>query len=85
MTVNASTAVQSTTLGGAVANKACDGVTDTSFFNPKKCAHTGSSTVNWWQVELTPAGNVTAVDIYFRSDCCSTFIVVIAHGLHITQ
>jgi len=73
---NASTAVQSSTMvtGRDDAYKACDGVKETNFGTPPHCTHTTPSTDNWWQVEMSPAGPVTAVDLYFRSDCCSTFV-----------
>ena len=88
MIFDASTAVQSTTQmpGRDDADHACDGVTNTVHSTPPHCAHTGRFTDNWWQVELAPAGNVTAVDIYFRSECCGTFIIIILHGnLYFTE
>jgi len=81
MTADCNTAVQSTTsiVGESDAYKACDGVTETNYFNPPHCIHTDATADNWWQVELKPAGNVTAVVVYFRSDCCSTFTVIILY------
>jgi len=81
MTADCNTAMQSTTstVGESDAYKACDGVTETNYFNPPHCIHTDATTDNWWQVELTPAGNVAAVVVYFRSDCCSTFTVIILY------
>jgi len=83
-----STANQSTTLhlGVSDANRACDGNTSTDYMTPPHCTHTALSNDSWWQVELGPgelttastsAPPVAAVDIYFRSDDCSTFIFVI--------
>ena len=74
MTADCSTAQQSSTNrpGWNDADRACDGVTDTDYRNPQHCAHTQSSTDNWWQVELLLVGPVAAVEIYFRSDCCRT-------------
>jgi len=74
MTADCSTAQQSSTNrpGWNDADRACDGVTDTDYRNPQHCAHTQSSSDNWWQVELLLAGPVAAVEIYFRSDCCRT-------------
>jgi len=79
MTADCNTAVQSTTsiVGESDAYKACDGVTETNYFNPPHCIHTDATADNWWQVELTPAENVAAVVVYFRSDCCSTLTVII--------
>ena len=75
MTVNASTAVQSSTYAVADAFRASDGVTNTDYNNPESCAHSGYSNDSWWQVELMPARNVSGVLIYFPSDCCSTFFL----------
>jgi len=70
-----STANHSTTgvPGESQAFRACDGVTDTNYYNPNFCEHTPQTLDNWWQVELLVAGPVTAVELYFRSDCCGTF------------
>ena len=74
MTVDGNTASQSSmkTAGWSEPYRAIDGVLDTDFYNIEHCAHTDNFTENWWQVKLAPAGPVTRVDIYFRSDCCST-------------
>ena len=82
ITADCSTAVMSSTASAdAGAARACDSETDTNFFNPKRCTHTMFSNNNWWQVELTSAGNVTVVDIYLRSDCCNTFTFMTLHDI----
>jgi len=73
MTVNASSAVQSSTyaVGETDAFIAIDGAKDINDYY--HCTHTLLSAENWWQVDLNSTGLVTAVDIYFRKDCCSIF------------
>jgi hypothetical protein len=64
------TATQSSTGYGGVASRAVDGNTNGNF-NNNSVAHTNNEAQPWWQVDLGAVGNLTTIEVYNRTDCCS--------------
>jgi hypothetical protein len=63
------TTEQSSTYYSPVASKAIDGITAGSgSFN---ITHTNTAVNNWWRIDLGQEYDLTRIDIYNRTDCCS--------------
>lgn len=61
---------QSSTYGGAVPQRAVDGVTD-GHWDAGSVTHTNLGTPGWWQVDLEDVSPVGEIVIYNRTDCCA--------------
>ncbi|HLK62639.1 MAG TPA: discoidin domain-containing protein [Bryobacteraceae bacterium] len=67
-------ATQSSTLFGypsAVASSAVDGRTDGNFFDGSVTA-TNQESTPWWQVDLASSTVISSINIWNRTDCCSS-------------
>lgn len=64
-------ASQSSTLYGAGASRAIDGSTEGNYSNGS-VTHTASQAGAWWQVNLSATRRIETVEIWNRTDCCST-------------
>jgi hypothetical protein len=62
---------QSSTSSGGISDRAADGNTDGDFFN-NSVNLTTSEFQPWWQVELDTVYEIDYVNLYNRTDCCST-------------
>ena len=65
------TASQSSTYYGASASRAIDGNTSGNYYDAT-VAHTQADSGAWWQVDLGAMSNIQQIDIWNRTDCCST-------------
>ncbi|XP_025079875.1 fucolectin-like [Pomacea canaliculata] len=54
----------------ATADKAVDGNTDGYFFN-HSCTQSNEKSNTWWKVDLMGFYNITSVQLFTRTDCCS--------------
>ena len=61
-------ASQSSTMLSGVAGRAVDGDTS-SDYNLNSCSHTVAGAVEWWQVDLGGAYDISSVEIYHRTGC----------------
>ncbi|KAL3878248.1 hypothetical protein ACJMK2_030613 [Sinanodonta woodiana] len=59
-----------TDVGFAVASRALDGHTDTSFWT-SSCTHTKTEMSPWWRVNLEVVYTIARIVLYGRSDCCN--------------
>ena len=64
------TATQSTDAVGTVAGLAIDGNEDGDFFQGS-VTHTQSEDEPWWEVDLGSVQQISQVDVFNRTDCCS--------------
>ncbi|HYN86149.1 MAG TPA: discoidin domain-containing protein [Pyrinomonadaceae bacterium] len=64
-------AAQSSTGWGGVASRATDGNTDGNWSHNSVTA-TYSDAQAWWEVDLGSVGDITAVKIFNRTDCCAS-------------
>lgn len=64
-------ASQSSTLHSGVASRAVDGDTDGVFANGS-VTHTANQSQPWWQVDLGGTFQVSRIDLFNRTDCCSS-------------
>jgi hypothetical protein len=60
---------QSSTLVGADAGRAVDGVTDGNWA-AASVTHTNKELEAWWEVDLLGVENIDTVDVWNRTDCC---------------
>lgn len=65
----AGTAVQSSTLGGASASRAIDGIVS-GHANTGSIAHTNQETDPWWEVDLSSESDISRIVVWRRTDCC---------------
>ncbi|MGW8555641.1 galactose-binding domain-containing protein, partial [Streptomyces tubercidicus] len=67
------TATQSSTLSGssAAASRAVDGNTDGNY-NHGAVSHTDSNANAWWKVDLGSSQQLSTINIFNRTDCCSS-------------
>jgi hypothetical protein len=65
-------AIQSITDEGGVASRAVDGNNDGNWFAPQNSVtHTGNYSDNpWWQVDLGKSYDISAIQVFNRTDCC---------------
>lgn len=64
-------ASQSSTAYNGDAAKAVDGNTD-GVYNDSSVTHTNADSHSWWQVDLGSSFTINSVNIYNRTDCCSS-------------
>jgi hypothetical protein len=68
------TAIESSAYQGALptedALRAVDGNTDGNYFH-NSVAVTNVQTAPWWRVDLLKQANITSIEIWGRTDCCS--------------
>jgi parallel beta-helix repeat protein len=64
------TATQSSTIFSGVASRAIDGNTN-GLWSQNSVTHTAGAVGDWWQVELNDEYDITSINIYNRSGCCS--------------
>ncbi len=63
-------ASQSSTIVGADASRAVDGSFDGNF-NDGSVTHTNNDAQAWWQVDLGAVADISSIDVWPRTDCCS--------------
>lgn len=68
------TATQSSTMGDAEAARAVDGNTDGNWYLSNSVAGTNWSYQAWWEVDLGSVQNISDIEIWGRTDCCSSFL-----------
>ncbi len=66
-------ATQISTVFGADASRAVDGITNGSF-GAGSVTHTGNETNSWWEVDLGVQADVAQIDIWNRTGCCGTAV-----------
>jgi parallel beta-helix repeat protein len=64
-------ASQSSVYESAGANRAVDGNTD-GIFADKSVSHTNTGAQRWWQVDLAASYSISNINIWNRTDCCTT-------------
>ena len=64
-------ATQSSTGWDSLASRAVDGNTDGDWYNGS-VSHTDYNYQAWWQVDLGSASQVSKVDVYLMTICCSS-------------
>ncbi len=67
------TVSQSSTDFGGVPERAADGNTNGDYF-ADSVSHTGYDNTAWWQADLADSYPITEVQIYNRTDCCSSVL-----------
>ncbi len=67
------TATQSST-SAAPASKAVDGNTGGNFWLDNSTSATGWESQPWWEVDLGSVNPISAVEIWNRTDCCSSYL-----------
>jgi hypothetical protein len=63
-------ATQSSTYENGFASLAEDGNLDGNYYNGS-VSHTGADAMAWWQVDLGASSNLSSIDLYPRTDCCT--------------
>ncbi|MEZ4621598.1 MAG: discoidin domain-containing protein [Caldilineaceae bacterium] len=76
-------ASQSSTYGGAGANRAVDGNTNGTY-RAGSVTHTNSNRNAWWQVDLGASAPLVSIQLWNRTDCCagrlSNFYVFVSNS-----
>ena len=67
-------ATQHSTQLNAEASRANDGNTDGNFWNANSTTLTNWVSNSWWEVDLGTVGDIESINIWNRSDCCSSFL-----------
>ena len=67
------TATQSSTQFGALADRAIDGNTDGNFWVTNSTTLTNWEQQPWLEIDLGEIGDISSINIYGRSDCCTEF------------
>lgn len=62
-------ATQISTLSGADASRAVDGVTNGNW-SVGSVSHSNTTNQDWWQVDLGQVYNITSINVFNRTDCC---------------
>ena len=81
-------ATQSSTAYGGTADKAVDGTTNGNF-SSGSVTHTDLNTQPWWQVDLQSSQAIDHIDVWTRTDCCSSrlsnFYIFVSDNAFLSQ